>query len=145
MHRSNSAERAIRTFRKQFKEVLATTDELSPMYLWCRLLSQSCTTLDLMRNSKMNPKMSTEAQLNGAFYYNHTLLVPLGTKAIIHNNPGARGTWYIQRTKGWYIGGAPKHYQFWTICVTKTAAEHVSDTVNFFHNSSNYRIYYHNS
>ena len=58
----------------------------------------------------MKPKMSVEVQLNGKFYYNRTPLAPLGTKAVIHENPGARGNWDLHETKGWYIGGAPENY-----------------------------------
>ena len=80
----------------------------------------------------MNPRVSAEAQLNGSFYYNFAPLAPPGTKAVIHEKPGARGTWDLQGTKGWYIGGAPKHYQCWTIYIAKTEAERVSCTVEFF-------------
>ena len=55
--------------------------------------------------------MSVEAQLNGEFDYNRTPLAPPGTNAVIHENPGSRGTWYLQVNKGWYIGGVPEHYQ----------------------------------
>ena len=84
IHRRNAVERSIRTFKKHFKSILATTDESFPMHIWCRLIPQSCTTLSLMRNSIMKPEMSAEAQLNEAFGYNHTFLVPPGTKAVIH-------------------------------------------------------------
>ena len=67
IHRRNAAERAIRIFKKHFKAGLETTDESFPIQLWCRLLTQACTTINLMRNSRMNPKMSAEEQIKGAF------------------------------------------------------------------------------
>ena len=60
-----------------------------------------------MKNSRINLTMSSEAQLNRAFDYNHTLLAPLGTKSFIHDKPGARGTWDPKISNGRYIGGAP--------------------------------------
>ena len=131
MHIRNSAERAIKTFKKHFKAGLATTDESLPIHLWRRLLPQECTTINIIITSRMKPNMSSEAQINGSFDYNCTLLSLPGTKAVIHEKTEARGTWYLQGTKGWYIGGAQKHYQCWTIYVTKTSSERVSDTVEF--------------
>ena len=93
----------------------------------------------------MNPNMSAEAQLNGEFDYTNTPLAPAGTNDVIHEKPGARGTWDLQVTKGWYIGGTPEHYQCWTIHVTKTAAERISDKMEFFHNNANYCRYHQNS
>ena len=70
----------------------------------------------------MKPKMSEEAQLNGAFDHNHTPLEPTGTKAIIHGNSLSRETWDIQGIKGWYISGAPDYYQCWKIYATNMAS-----------------------
>ena len=52
----------------------------------------------------MKPKMSAEAQINGAFDYNITLLAPPGIKAVIYEKPGSRITWDLKITKRWYIG-----------------------------------------
>ena len=83
-----------------------------------------------MINSRMNPNMSEETKLNGAFYYNRTPLSLPGTKEIIHDKPGARGNWDLQGTNGWYIGGKPEHYRCWTIYVIKTASEREIATDN---------------
>ena len=80
----------------------------------------------------INPNISLETQINGAFDYNCTPLAPTGTKAIIHKKPGDIVTWDLQGTKVWYIGGTPEHYRCWTIYVTKMEAEGVSDTVDFY-------------
>ena len=106
IHIRNAAEHTIRTFKKHFKSGLVTTNESFPTHIRCRLLPQECTTLNIIRNSRINPKMSAEAQLNVSFYYNRTPLAPTGTKAIIRENPGSRVTWDLQGTKGWYIFGA---------------------------------------
>ena len=59
----------------------------------------------------MNPKMSDEAKLNGAFDHNNAPLAPPFIKAVLQENYGARGTWNLQGTKGWYTGDAPEHYR----------------------------------
>ena len=123
-------------------------------------LSGSCSMFVEMANISTKPSsrddgfvarldsstnISEEAQLNESFHYNSTPLAPPGTKAIINETPGFRGTWNPQGTKGWYIGGAPEHYRCWKIYVTKTAAELISDTVDFTRNNANYCTYHQNT
>eukprot|EP00957_Ditylum_brightwellii_P175390 13351442-Ditylum_brightwellii.AAC.1 len=48
MHRTNAVERAIRTFKKHYKAILASVDPKFPMHLWCRLLPQACMTLNML-------------------------------------------------------------------------------------------------
>jgi len=131
IHRRNSAERAIRTFKNHFLAGLAGTDPDFPMHLWDRLISQTTTTLNLLRNSRINPRLSAEAQLNGQFDYNRTPLAPIGIKVIIHEKPGQKKTWDPHGALGWYLGMAPHHYRCWRIYVTKKASERIGDTVEF--------------
>ena len=63
MHRRNAAERDIIISNNHFKAGLVTTDES----FWYRILPQACNNLNLTRNSIINPNMSEEAKLNGAF------------------------------------------------------------------------------
>ena len=48
LHRSNLAERAIATFKDNLIAVLASLNPLFPMHLWCRLVTQVATTLNLL-------------------------------------------------------------------------------------------------
>jgi hypothetical protein len=73
-HRRNAAERAIATWKDHFVATLATTDPDFPLYLWCRLIDQATTTLNLLRSSRINPRLPAEAQLDGAFDYNKNTL-----------------------------------------------------------------------
>ena len=43
-----------------------------PLHLWDRLLPQALLTLNLLRGSRINPKLSAWAQVNGLFDYNRT-------------------------------------------------------------------------
>ena len=58
MHRRNRAERAIRTFKDHFLAILAGVDKSFPPYLWDLLLPQAELTLNLLRQSTINPKIS---------------------------------------------------------------------------------------
>ena len=55
MHRRNQAERAIRTFKDHFLAILAGVDAAFPPYLWDLFLPQAELTLNLLRQSTINP------------------------------------------------------------------------------------------
>jgi hypothetical protein len=131
-HRQNAAERPIGIWKDHFVAGLASLDPHFPMHLWCRLIDQCTQTLNLMRPSRINPRLSAEAQLNGAFDYNKTPLAPPGTKVLIHETPNRCRTWAVHGADGWYLGGAPEHYRCYRVYVTKTRAERIARTVEFF-------------
>ena len=132
IHRRNAAERAIRTWKNHFIAGLASTDKKFPIHLWDRLIPQAVTTLNLLRQSRINPRLSSDAQLNGIYDYNRAPMAPPGTKVIIHETPAQRGTWSPHGERGWYLGPAPDHYRCYRLYVTKTAAERTCGTVEFF-------------
>ena len=132
MHRTNAAEKAIDTWKCHFISGLSSVDPNFPMHLWCRLIHQATTTLNLLRPSRINPRLSAEAQLNGAFDFNRSPLAPPGTRILVHETPANRGTWSPHGVDGWYLGAAPEHYRCYRVYVTKTAAERIAKTVQFF-------------
>jgi hypothetical protein len=84
IHRQNAAERAVQTFKNHFISMLCSTDTQFPIHLWDGLIPHAVITLNLLRQSRINPKLSAHAQLHGIFDYNKTPLAPPGTKVIIH-------------------------------------------------------------
>ena len=84
IHQRNVAERAIRTFKNHVLSGFATCDGEFPIAEWDRLLMQTELTLNLLRMSQVNKKLSAYAYLFGNFDFNRTLLVPPGTKVLIH-------------------------------------------------------------
>ena len=64
-HRCNATERAIRTFKNHFLAGLASCDRNFPIAEWGRLLPQCEMTLNLLRNSRINNKLSSHAFING--------------------------------------------------------------------------------
>jgi hypothetical protein len=93
IHRHNAAERSIRTFKAHFIAGLSTFDAHFPMHLWCRLLHQATITLNLLRNSRLNKKVSAYAQVFCPFYSNTTPLAPPGTRIVAHEKTKQRATW----------------------------------------------------
>jgi hypothetical protein len=69
IHRRNSVERAISSWKNHFIAIISSNDKQFPMHLWCRLIPQCTLTLNLLRHSRINPRLSAQAQLNGAFSF----------------------------------------------------------------------------
>ena len=131
VHRRNAAERAIQTFKDHFIAGLASVDPQFPIQEWDRLLPQATITLNLLRNTRVNPKLSSYAYLFGVFDFNKTPLAPPGTKVSVHNKADQRASWARRGTPAWYIGPAMEHYRCVTCYDPATRKEKVCDTVEF--------------
>ena len=84
VHRRNSAERAIRTFKNHLLADLAGEDPNFPVSECDRLLPQIQIILNLLSNSRVNPALSSYAYLFGNYDFNKAPLAPVGTKVISH-------------------------------------------------------------
>jgi hypothetical protein len=129
VHRRNAAERAIRTFKNRFLACLATCDPDFPVAEWDRLLFQAELTLNLLRSSRVNPKLSAYAYLNGNFDFNKTPLAPPGTKVVIHLKPDQRASWSYHGEEGWYVSPSMEHYRCVKCYIPTTARERDVDTL----------------
>jgi hypothetical protein len=92
IHQRKAVKRAIRTWKNHFIAGLASADKKFPIHLWDRLIPQTVTTLNLLHQSRINPRLSSDPQLNGIYDYNRAPIAPPGTKVIIHATPAQRGT-----------------------------------------------------
>ena len=128
-HRANAAERAIRTFQNHFIAILCSCDPSFPLHLWDRLLPQAVITLNLLRTSTINDRLSAYAQVHGAFNFSSTPLGPPGTKVIVHEKPSQRGTWSPHGVEGWYLGPALDHYRNFVVYIPSTKSIRISDTL----------------
>ena len=135
--RTNAAKKVISTFKDHFISGLCSVDPSLPMHLWCRLPPLATTTLNLKRPSLMNPKLSAEDTLNGAFDYNKTPLAPPGTKTPVHETPNQRRTWAAHGVDGWYLGAAPEHYHCHRTYITNTRKERIARIVKFLPHDHN--------
>ena len=86
-HRSNPAERAIQTYKNHFIAMLSGTDPTFPDNAWDQLIPLANITLNLLRQSKIQPKLSAYAQMHGPYDYNRHPLAPAGCKLSQHRNP----------------------------------------------------------
>jgi hypothetical protein len=78
IHRRSNAERAIQMFKSHFIAGLWSVDPNFPLKLWDKLLLQATITLNILRKSRINPRVLAYAQLNGQFDFNRTPLAPPG-------------------------------------------------------------------
>ncbi len=126
-HQANAAEQAIATFKEHFIAALATVNQLCPLQLWDEFLPQVELTLNLLRFSCPNPKISANQEVYDAFDFNKTPLALLGTKALIYDNPTSRALWAPHATDGYYVGPAPNHYQCLQFYIPATQCFRSSD------------------
>ena len=110
LHRTNAAERAIQTYKDHLISGLSSCDPNFSLYLWYLPNPHATLTLNLLRPSRLNLRLSAEAQLNGAFDFNRTPLAPPGTRVIVHKTPDNRRTWAPHGVYGWYLRLTPDHY-----------------------------------
>jgi hypothetical protein len=102
------------------------------MHLWDRILPQSVITLNMLRSSRINPKLSAATHIFGQYDFNRAPMAPPGTRIIAHETPGKRKTWAPHGQDGWYIGPALERYRCYTVYITKTRSNRIVETVEFF-------------
>ena len=85
-HIINAAEKAIRTSKNHLQAGIATCDPYFPITERDRLLHQSEITLNLLRTSRINTKLSAREYLSGVFDFNKTPLAPPGSNRKITLN-----------------------------------------------------------
>ena len=106
IHRRNSAENTIGTFKDHFIAGLASVDPKMSLHLWCRLSPQALMTLDLLQQSRLHPKLSVFAQMEGQHDNNANPVAPPGIKVLIYKKSTVRKTWEPHGVEGWYLGPA---------------------------------------
>jgi hypothetical protein len=130
-HRRNAAEREIRSFKDHLIAGICSTEKSFPRHLWDRLLPQAVITLNMLRTSRINPKISASTHIYVQYDFNRAPMVPPGTIIIAHEIPNRSRTWAPHGQYGWYIGPALEHYRYYTVYINKTRGERVVETVDF--------------
>jgi hypothetical protein len=117
---------------KPFYAGLATCDPKFPLLEWDLLMPQAELTLNLLRASRRQPKLSAYACLNGPFDFNKTPLAPPGTRVIVHITPDQRSNMAPHGVDGWYVGPSPKHYRCHKCHLPSTHRTRDALTVDWF-------------
>jgi hypothetical protein len=132
-HRRNQAERAIETFKAHFIAILAGVDDKFPLSLWCHLLKPTELTLNLLRQSKVPPKISAFAHVHGPHDYMKKPFAPLGCAIQAYIKPEDRRTWDTRLDAGYSLGTSMQHHQCFRVYITKMRAMQISNMVFFKH------------
>ena len=92
VHRHNATECAIQTWKNHFISGLSSVNPSFPMVEWDQLVRQGEIILNLLMNSRVNPKLLAWTYLFGHFDFNATPQAPPGTKMVVHVKPHKRGS-----------------------------------------------------
>ena len=74
------------------------------MHQWDQLIPQAEISLNLLRGSRMNPKLSVYTQINGIIDPLATPLGPPRCLVLAHEKPSEPRTWAPHGKEGFYIG-----------------------------------------
>ena len=83
-------------------------------------------TLNILRSCRRDPTISAYEALNGQFDYNKTPLGPLGSPAVIYDDPTTRNSFAPQCTDAIYIAPYMLHYRNRKYWVPSTHKMHIS-------------------
>ena len=131
-HRRNASEREIRTFKNRFIAGLCKAHKNFPLNKWDSLLPQAIITLNLLRTSRLNPKLSAHALLNGLYKFNATPMATPGYMIMVHRKPALCGTWAAHAVNAWYLGPTLHHYRCYHVYIVETRGECIAYTVVCF-------------
>ena len=110
-HHVNAAEMGFKTGKYHLISSLATVAKSSPLQIWCQYIPQSEMTLNMLRPCRRDPTISVYKALNGKFYYNKTPMVPLGSPAVINDDPTTRNNFAPHCTDAIYVAPSMLHYR----------------------------------
>jgi hypothetical protein len=131
-HRSNNAERVMRTWKGHFIGTMAVADPSFPIVQSARLLAHAECTLNLMRASRIAPHISAWEQLHGPFDFTKTPLAIPGMLVAIHEVPAVRDSWGPHGIRAFYVGPAFHHYRCYQCWLPSTQETRITDTLEWF-------------
>ena len=130
-NRRNAAERAIQMFKGHFISVLAGVAEGFPINQWDELLPQTILTLNLLRQSNLDPNISACTYHHGSFDYNPMPIAPMGCAVKFHIKPSRQMTFGEHSGDGFYLKTSAEHYRTHVVFCKKTQAKQLADMVFF--------------
>ena len=131
-HRANVAERMIQTFKGHFITILHATSRSFPMAFWHHLSDQAEITINLLRASRADPRISAYEYVHGKTWdWDKHPMVPPGTRCVSFVSREQRSSWGLHGRDGWYVGPHEEGYRCYKI-VTREGSIIRTDTVEWF-------------
>ena len=103
-HRANGAEAAIRGVKNQSTSTRGIAGPSSPPKDWDLLTPHCEHTLNPLRPSKYNPRLSAWTTTHGQYSSTPTPIAPAGCKAIVHGRAMGRAPWADRGVNGPSLG-----------------------------------------
>eukprot|EP00957_Ditylum_brightwellii_P095179 7248889-Ditylum_brightwellii.AAC.1 len=72
MQWTNTAEKAIQTWKNHFMAGLASLPADFPIIHWCRLITQANLTLNILQPCRQNPALTAQEAMHGTFHIKAT-------------------------------------------------------------------------
>ena len=132
LHRRIASERAMQTLKNHLISGLSTCDPNFPINQWDKLIPQASITLNLLRSSRRQPKLSAQACIFGNFDFNKTPIAVAGTKVVSYETPAQRRTFAPHGVDAFYVGPAEDHYRCVKVFVPATNDVRVVPTLDWF-------------
>jgi hypothetical protein len=131
VHRGNRSEKEVGTVKNHFISIINTAHPSFPLSGWEHLVAQVEITLNLLRQSGISYFMSAYHQLHGAYDFVKHPMAPAGTKVIVFDPKGTRGTWANKGTDGFYVAPALTHVGCYVVYMPETRSIRVSNTLSW--------------
>ena len=127
-HRANRAERSIQTGVNHFLSTIATTDADFPIQAWCYTIEQMEMTLNMIRPTNINPKISAFTILYGEWSYDAHPILPVGWRSLVFEDPADRRKYSYHGVKGYVVGVSKQGYRKVTFLIPSTGQLRESNT-----------------
>ena len=131
-HRANMAERSIQMAKNHSVSGVCATDPTFPVREWHQMLTQAEKSLNMLRRSRLNPKMSADAFLHGQHACDQVPLAPVGWRVFHFVDPSDRPSFSTHGVRGHHICFAPKHCRCCENLVTTAGKTRAGDAIVFF-------------
>jgi hypothetical protein len=132
-HRSNPAERAVRTGKNHFISVFSSTHPDFPDDLWGRLLPYAETILNVMRSWRPDPSLSPWSGFHRLSYdFSAHPIHPPGQLCLTFSDPDHRDTWAPHGDRAFTLGPALIHYRCQRVYVVSSRSERITLTLAHF-------------
>jgi hypothetical protein len=100
--------------------------------VWDKLATQVKDSINLLRQSRINPKHFAYKALKGPYDWNRYPMAPPDTKEIIYNNADSRASWAPRGLNVWLLDPSKDHYRCHLYYVPETTGYRVSSSVDLF-------------
>lgn len=131
VHRGNRSEKEVGTVKNHLIAMINTAHPEYPLRGWEHIIPQAEVGLNLLRQSGISYFMSAYQQLHGAYDFVKHPMAPAGTKVIVFDPEGTRGTWANKGTDAFYVGPAPQHVGCYTVYIPETRSTRITDTLSW--------------